>query len=97
MKRDDMRPGELPPGAHDELARALASFRASEIVNGVQVLSSGCPVAEAVADIIFPLDRPPVLPFAGCTRDPCCACTLIAVLDDEAGASSPPVRLSEAP
>jgi hypothetical protein len=55
------------------------------LIAGVQILppspdEEGCPVAEAgIANLIYSLNRVPLLPRPGCKRTPCCACTYISV------------------
>jgi hypothetical protein len=69
---------KLPPGAAADLRRELNACRKSAklgVLAGVQILASpGCPVSEAQAGQIYPIDHVPSLPLPGCEREPCCAC-----------------------
>lgn len=70
--------GKLPPGAAEDLAEALRSYREAAkdgILKGVEILPGpGCAVAEAQAGTVYPVDQVPSLPLPGCERSPCCAC-----------------------
>ena len=73
--------GKLPPGGAEQLKRSLKSYREAwklGALAGVQILPPGppwlCPVANAQAEAVYPIDAVPRLPFKGCERAPCCAC-----------------------
>lgn len=80
-----MRTGQLPPGAAEQLAKSIDSWRKSGQVSGLEVLPPpDCEVAKAFVGKAFPLDHPPLLPVAGCTRSPCCACLYLPVISEPA-------------
>lgn len=79
--------GKLPPGAQEQLDEAIAGWIESGVVCGIEVSTPGdCHAAARFAGMIFPLEKPPTLPAAGCERRPCCACFFLAVLKGEDGA-----------
>jgi len=83
--------GKLPPGAQDMLDRSLASWRESGVVAFVQLVPPGdCPSSDPLDGMLFPIDRPPNLPIAGCSRKPCCGCDFVPILDDEDGTFARP-------
>lgn len=87
--------GKLPPGAQVQLDRTLAGWRDSGLVTHVEVLCDPeCEAAAKYEGVLFPLDAPPQLPFAGCERSPCCACDYISVLDDEGGVDAKPGQVT---
>ena len=64
----------------------LARYKKSEargIILGVEILSGDeCSVASAHKGKVYPTAQALELPLAGCTREPCCACTYIVRLKD---------------
>lgn len=76
--------GKLPPGAKEDLAASLKSFRKSAkdgIIRGIEISPGpGCSVAEAQAGTVYSVDDVPSLPLPGCKRSPCCGCDYLPVL-----------------
>lgn len=78
--------GQLPPGGMEQLEATLKSYRDMGLVWGVTLDCGpdGCASAKALEGQKFPLSAPPTLPRPGCDRSPCCGCSYVPVLHDEA-------------
>ena len=78
--------GKLPPGAAEQLARSLDSWRQSKAMGlnvRVGICSGpGCQLAEALDGQSWALDDVPSLPIPGCIRSPCCGCCYTPVQPD---------------
>ena len=76
--------GKLPPGAKEDLAVSLKSYREAAkdgIIRGIEILPGpGCSVAEAQAGTVYSVDNVPNLPLPGCKASPCCGCDYLPVL-----------------
>ena len=73
------------PDRLDEFAKAG--------VKRVRILGSGekdCPACAALADQIFPIDAPPVLPPERCWCVPWCRLILVAVAEETAPSTNSP-------
>lgn len=94
--KDDLVPGQLPPGGREQLEAALKNYGDKGLVWGVTVDCGpdGCNGAMAIDGQAFPLNAPPSLPRPGCNRSPCCSCTYLPVLDDEAPALANPAAVA---
>jgi len=86
-------PGTLPADAPAQLQATIDGWKKVGVVTHYQILGPpDCEVSKPYETILFALDEPFIFPFAGCNRKPCCACGILAVLDDEGGENAKPVK-----
>lgn len=75
------RPGQLPDGAADMMARQIEGWKSSGSCSCVELLAGPeCDVAAKHNGERYAFGRIPELPFSGCTRHPCCACDFLPVI-----------------